>query len=666
MKYVLKASPRTKARLDFASDLNPEQRAVVEADPQPLLVIAGAGSGKTRTLTYRVARLVASGCPPSRIVLTTFTNRAAREMIARVQKILAIDMRPCAAGTFHHVGNRLLRRYGDLVGIAPDFGILDPEDCRDLMGALLSELGLDKLRSRRFPAAKVICSMISMATGTQRSLEDVVRKRYDKFVDQTATLVGLARSYEERKRKLNVVDFDDLLAAWHRLVTETPAHRRDEVLGRFDHVLVDEYQDTNRLQGAIADAMAVQHRSLTCVGDDAQSIYDFRGADVEQMLNFRRRHPDAKLLTLTQNYRSTPEILALANRSIAHNKDQHQKSLAATRRTGPKPAVLALRDVYQQAEFVAQRVLELHHEHGLPLRDMAALYRSHAHSLELQVELTRRNIPFAVRSGTRFFEQAHIKDVIAFLRARNNPRDELAWSRMLRLWPGVGTQTAARLAQRLADEQKPVPARNAFAETARSGQPRARESMQRLSSLWASLDEASRVGPGEEIRLILEQHYVEYAERNFPNASARREDIENLARFASRYDTGLDLLSELALLEGMVGETVGPGADPDDKLVLSTIHQAKGLEWSQCFVLWLANGRFPTPRSQRNAKDMEEERRLFYVAATRAGDELYLCYPTLDEGHDGPVRLMRPSPFLAEIDHAPDVFERWDIEEAPA
>jgi DNA helicase-2/ATP-dependent DNA helicase PcrA len=282
------------------------------------------------------------------------------------------------------------------------------------------------------------------------------------------------------------------------------------------------------------------------------------------------------------------------------------------------------------------------------------------------VELTRRSIPFVVRSGTRFFEQAHIKDVIAFLRARNNPRDELAWSRMLRLWPGVGTLTAARLARRLSDEQHPVPARNAFAETARQGQGRARESMHQLSALWVALDEATAAGPAEEIRLIVERHYADYAERNFPNASARREDIENLARFAGRYERGVDLLSELALLEGMVGENVGAGSDPDDKLVLSTIHQAKGLEWPHCFVLWLASGRFPTPRAQRTSKDLEEERRLFYVSATRAGDELYLCYPTLDEAHDGPVRLMRPSPFLVEVDHAPDVFERWDIEEAPA
>lgn len=679
VKYTLKTAAPSKQPFDLARELNPQQRAVVEAPPGELLVLAGAGTGKTRTLTYRVARLVAGGCPPERTMLVTFTNRAAREMVERVEGLLGLDMRRCPAGTFHHVGHRLLRRHGDALGLGSDFGLIDPDDARELIAALTTELGLSVLTAKRFPNPKVLADMFSQASGSLLSVAAVVDRRYPNFLEQVDPIVELGKRYRERKRKLNLVDFDDLLALWLELLRD-PAHARigEQLRSSHDHLLVDEYQDINALQGALIDEMAALHRSLTCVGDDAQSIYSFRGADFAQIHDFRIRHRDAKILPLTLNYRSTPEILALANRSIRINREQHPKQLQAMRPSGSIPALIPLRDAPQQAELVAQRVLELHHEHNLPLRKMAVLYRNHAHSLELQVELTRRQIPYAVRSGVRFFEQAHIKDVVAYLRARENPRDGLAWLRLLRLWPGIGQRTAEKVARELSGEvdpeagaaRQPLPelvttVSERLAAAAEDSRGRSREALARLAKLFEALEDPAQRSPGKAIKTILADHYRDYAERNFTNADARKEDLDNLAAFAERWPDAREFLAELALVHGVAAENVIMADEPDDKLVLSTIHQAKGLEWPIVFVLWLAEGRFPTKQSLRSPVELEEERRLFYVAVTRACDELHLLYPTIEEGREGPSTLLRPSRFLYEIDHAPAVFERWDIEEVP-
>ena len=666
MKYVLKTSAPQRQSFDLTRELNPQQIAVVEAPPRELLVLAGAGTGKTRTLTYRVARLVAAGCNPERILLCTFTNRAAREMVARVEALLGIDMRRCSAGTFHHIGNRVLRRHGQAIGLSPDFGILDPEDARTLLGSVIAELGIEALSARRFPTPKVLANLISLATGTRQPLEKVVEQHNLKLLDQAGMMAQVARRFAERKRQMNVCDFDDLLSEWLRLL-EDPSLRQvgDELRAAYDHVLVDEYQDINAAQGALCDAMAVGHQSLTCVGDDAQSIYSFRGADFTQIAAFRARHPQADLYKLTINYRSSPQILALANRSIAHNRSQYPKELQAVKPAGAVPAVIPLRDVFQQAEFIAQRVLELHHEYDTPLARMAVLYRNHSHSLELQVELTRRQIPFSVRSGLRFFEQAHIKDVCAYLRARQNPQDALSWVRLLRLWPGIGAQTAEQLATFLAQSSGGTSAQR-LAEQAARARGRARDALTRLAELWAILEDPALQSPGDMIRRVVERHYGEYADRNFPNAAARKDDLEQLAGYAARYPAASEFLGELALVQGISAENVLGAEEPDDKLVLSTIHQAKGLEWPICFVLWLAEGRFPMATAMRQPADIEEERRLFYVAATRAGDELYLSYPVIEETRDGPSHMLRPSKFLLELDTLPAVFDRWQIEEAPA
>ncbi len=672
VKYVLKTRAPRRHAFDLTQELNPEQRAVVEAPAGKILVLAGAGTGKTRTLTYRVARLVAGGCPPERILLCTFTNRAAREMTSRVEELLGIDMQKSSAGTFHHIGIQILRRNAEAIGRSPDFGILDPEDARTLLGSVITELGLQVLSAKRFPNPKVLSNLISLSRGTQTPLRKVVEMHRLQMLDQVPTMAAVAQRFAERKRQMNLCDFDDLLWEWHQLLSH-PQHRAvgDHLRSQYDHVLVDEYQDINALQGSLCDAMARDHKSLCCVGDDAQSIYSFRGADFAQIIAFRTRHPDAQILQLTTNYRSTPQILELANRSIAMNKQQYRKTLRANKQAGEMPVVLPLRDVFQQAEFVAQRVLELHYEQNLPLRRIAVLYRNHAHSLELQVELTRRQIPFSVRSGLRFFEQAHIKDVVSYLRARHNHQDALAWVRLLRLWPGIGAQTAERVADVMAGigDQPTVSPRPSSADLlriqAKLVRGRGKQALERLATLWEVLEDPAKANPGELIRQVVAGHYSAYAERNFPNADTRKDDLTHLAGFAERFPDACTFLSELSLLQGLTAESVSAAERPDDKLILSTIHQAKGLEWPITFVLWLADGRFPMRQSLKKPTDLEEERRLFYVACTRAADELYLCYPVIEETRDGPSHLLRPSRFLKEIDVAPAVFERWEIDEQP-
>lgn len=667
MKYVLKTSKPSRPRFDPTRDLNPQQRAVVEAPAQPLLVIAGAGSGKTRTLIYRVARLVQEGCPADRILLCTFTNRAAKEMVSRVEATVGIDMTLASAGTFHHIGHKLLRRYGEHVGLGLDFGILDPEDARSLLTSVIAEQGLEKLSARRFPQPKVLSSMIGLSGSTLTPLSEVIAERAPKLVPQLPAIEDTARRYAERKRQNNIVDFNDLITLWRRLLVDPACSEvADELQGAYDHVLVDEYQDVTALQGFLCDKMASRCGSLTAVGDDAQSIYGFRGADFEQIAAFEQRHPTGQILKLTTNYRSTPEILDLANRSISYNRRQHFKELHAVNNNGMTPALIPLRDVYQQAEFVAQRVLEIHHEQNLPLHKMAVLYRNHAHSLELQVELTRRQIPYSIRSGVKFFEQAHIKDVVAYLRARENPRDELAWLRLLRQWPGVGVQTAETLSLKLAGHD-PQTQRQSPAEillnAAQTGRGQAKQALARLGALWNTLHEPEQRSPGAAIKQVVEEHYREFAERSFTNADARKEDLEHLAEYADRFGGPEAFLSELALVQGISAENVVSGEEPDDKLILTTVHQAKGLEWPICFMIWMADGRFPSAVALRSPVETEEERRLFYVAATRAMSELYMLYPTIEDARDGPSRMMRPSKFLVELDRSPRVFERWQIME---
>jgi DNA helicase-2/ATP-dependent DNA helicase PcrA len=666
-KYTIKTDASRQTLVNYREELNDEQRAVVAAGAGPVLVIAGAGSGKTRTVTYRVARLIEAGVAPGRILLVTFTNRAAREMLARVESLLGADVRRVWGGTFHSIGNRLLRRHAVSLGYQNNYSILDAEDAKDLIDACIEEAAIDT-KARRFPKGEVLREMFSYATNTDTPLDQIVAAKYPHFEPLNAQIARVDRLYQARKLERNAMDYDDLLVNWKRLMSEKP-----EIAAiyqeQFQHVLVDEYQDTNRLQAEIVDRVAEKHRNLMVVGDDAQAIFGWRGANFANIFEFGTRYADAQVFKLESNYRSTPDILMLANASVANNRKQFPKNLQAVRpsRNAP-PAMIPARDAEQQAAFVASRILELRDE-GVPLDEIAVLYRSHFHSLEVQMELTRRGIPYDVRSGVRFFEQAHIKDVTSYLRLVVNPRDELAWKRVLKLIPKIGNATAARVWERLAYAAEPLALVRAddFAPSLpKSAMPGLRE----FAALVKDLIAPETVNqPAKQIELVLERGYLEYLQANYENADAREEDLRQLANYAMRFETTDAFLSELALINterfappgATVGEDVVMGGDEDERMTLSSIHQAKGLEWRVVFLIWAADGRFPSARSLRDPEGEEEERRLFYVALTRAKDELYVCYPLIETDRARQTVLHRPSRFVTEVPKA--LFEVWDVDE---
>lgn len=649
---------------DFGKDLNAEQRKAACAEDGPMLILAGAGTGKTRTLIYRLAWLVAGGVAPEQVLLLTFTNKAAREMLNRAEELLGGAARRVVGGTFHHVGNVLLRAHGQRLGYSSGYTVIDPGDAQDLMGACAAELGFSKT-DRRSPRPEVLQRALSRSINTGQPFAEALTARHPHFAKSVAGAEAVCTRFVERKIDLQVMDYDDLLLGWKLLLEDHP-EVATTIRSRFRCVLVDEYQDTNALQGALVDSMARDHRNITVVGDDCQAIYSFRGASFQNILGFPERYPGCRVVKLTDNYRSSPQILDLANRSISRNKRQFPKSLEAVRKAGDPAVVVPCNDTRQQAAFVAHRVLELRDE-GQPLREMAVLYRAHRHAAELEVELKKRDIPYVVRSGTRFFEKAHIKDVLAYLRILENPRDELAWFRVLRLQRGVGQGRAQRIVEQLRHSAKPL---ELLAREPEPGNlPRgARRGWETLRSLLLSLLEPTmREAPGLLIASILEEGYQAHLETQHADPARRAEDIRTLAGYAAGFDRLLAFLDEVSGMTEIAGEGFKAAAPADDEqLVLSTVHQAKGLEWNEVFIIGLCEGLFPLPMAFRNEDELEEERRLFYVAATRARSGLHLVYPVFGADRHFREVVKSPSTFLTELYGEPPVFETWRVaEEAP-
>ena len=697
-KYVvkrdIKALPEKLTR--YRAELNDEQFAVVTAQPKAALVVAGAGTGKTRAITYRVAYLIEHGVSPQRILLATFTNRASKEMLRRVEALTGSqNVHRVWGGTFHRIANQILRRHAVSIGFDSNYSILDSEDANDFISVCIDEASIDT-NAKRFPKPDVIQGIISYANNTDLPIENVIVGKYPYFEPLRHEIKRIDLIYQARKQERNVMDYDDLLINLKRLLIE-----KEEIhalyADQFQHILVDEYQDTNRLQAEIIDLLAVKHRNVMVVGDDAQSIFAWRGAEFTNIYEFPKRYPEAALYKLETNYRSTPEILGLANTSISHNRKQFPKMLTAVKRSRDlKPAMVPCSDVEQQSAFIASRILELREE-GTNLEDIAVMYRSHYHSIELQLELTRRNIPYRIQSGVRFFEQAHIKDVISYLRVIVNPRDELAWKRILKMVPGVGNATANRVFEAIVTTG-PQPyalainttpeddgIRTAEAASLRAGML-ALESIRAVggrfatSQPWKSFvvllellsSQDNRDNPSKQIELILTHGYEQYLQENFENAEARIEDLKGLGAYATRYKMTDEFLSELALLsterfkepQPLVGEEIVSGGDEDELLTLTSVHQAKGLEWKAVFIIWAAEGKFPSPRSLREIDSEEEERRLWYVAITRAKDELYLTYPLLMTDYNRQTVLQKPSRFITECPAV--LYEIWNLEEEAA
>ncbi len=672
--YVLQPF-RTEVHLqiDYARELNEQQLAAVTAPPGPSLVIAGAGSGKTRTLIYRVAYLLEQGIPADRILLLTFTNKAAKEMMRRVADLLGQELATLWGGTFHSIGNRILRQHAPLLGYQRDFSIMDREDAKHLITTCVAESQID-VKATRFPKAEVLGDIFSLALNMQKPIAEVLHEQYDYFSELTEKIADMEKRYTARKLAANAMDFDDLLVLWLKLLQDH-ADVREHYQRRFQFVLVDEYQDTNRLQGELIDLLAARHHNVMVVGDDAQSIYAWRGANFQNILKFGDRYSGAKIYKIETNYRSTPEILNVANAAITANIHQFAKHLTPARKSGSKPALVTCQDAGQQAAFVAQRVLELREE-GMDLNKMAVLYRSHFHALELQLELTRRNIPFSITSGIRFFEQAHIKDVTAFLKLVTNPKDELAFKRLVQLLPGVGGKGADKLWKEF--EQKKGQGGEAFntekkPESSDSGSSRIAEALQRCAVpkktavAWAQFTatiaqmEAKDVrgNASKMIRLVVEAGYEEHLKENYPNFQSRLEDLEQLAVFARQFESVEDLLAQLALLTNVEAEEDQPANRDEEQLKLSTIHQAKGLEFDVVFVIMLCDGLFPSQRSLESAEGEEEERRLIYVAITRARNELYLSYPLIRATGNVGDMIQKPSRFLGEI--PAELIEEWNL-----
>jgi DNA helicase II / ATP-dependent DNA helicase PcrA len=655
-KYTLHRDVSKRSfQIPYEKELNEEQLRVVLAEPGPVLVIAGAGSGKTRVVTYRVARLLEEGVSPGSILLLTFTNKAAREMLHRVEHLMKIDTRYIWGGTFHHIGNMILRQHGERVGFRRNFSILDNEDAKDLIEVVVKELKIDR-KARKFPKGSVIKDIISYSLNTITDIKDAIEVRSPYFIDIVDEITSIQARYTEKKRTANVMDFDDLLYYWHKLLAENEDLRKSYAAA-FSNILVDEYQDTNRIQAEIVDFMGLINRQVMVVGDDAQSIYSFRGADFQNILEFPKKYEEARVFKLQTNYRSTPEILGLANDSISQNRKQFAKELHSVKKSGVVPVLAPSRDVIQQAEFVAQRILELRDE-GFPLKDIAVLYRAHYHCMELQMELTRRNIPFEIRSGLRFFEQAHIKDVVSYLRVVVNPDDEVSWKRMLQIYPKIGQKTADRIFDYVKTSVDPIELliSKKLGEVFKSIQGDIIETWSRLFRDLRSLH--SEEAPSDMISAVLEHGYTEYLKYNYPNYDARLEDIGQLINFSTQYHSLETFLSELSLMGGLSGEEIVSAEKEDERVILSTVHQAKGLEWKAVFIIWCAEGRFPNPKAVEEGS-VEEERRLFYVASTRAMDELYLCYPLLVFDKQVGHIILKPSRFVAELQSKH--YEEWQI-----
>jgi DNA helicase-2/ATP-dependent DNA helicase PcrA len=663
-EYKLHPAHAPAPRIDYKAELNEQQHAAVTAPPGQTLVIAGAGSGKTRTLTYRVAWLLDNGVLPEQILLLTFTNKAAREMLERVGLLVESDTARLWGGTFHSIGNKFLRWNAERLGYRKGFSIMDREDQKDLLETVVANSGIDTT-GFRFPKAEVLGDIFSMADNTCTSIEDVITTRYPYFDKIIEPVRRIRELYQEKKVETNCMDFDDLLTQSVRLLKEHP-----DLLGRyqrqFEFVLVDEYQDTNRLQCEFIEMLTGPDGNLMVVGDDAQSIYSWRGADVSNILHFHEHWPKARVFKIEVNYRSVPEVLNLANASIGHNRAQIRKNLQASR-TGKDmlPAYVPLDSGSAQAAFVAQRILELQDEDGVSLNDLAILYRAHFHSMELQMELTSRGIPFQITSGLRFFEQAHVKDVAAFMKFAVNRRDEVSFMRMVKLIPGVGGASANKLwnawLKTEAASAEVMPGKFSDLLIPMSVPKKARETWDQLAyTLDELIVDGKTATPPEMIRSIYEGVYQDYMRAKFKNADQREQDLEQLSNYSSRFTDPLEFLSQLSLLSGVdTGDNPDPQQDKE-AVTLTTAHQAKGLEWHTVFAIWLADGMFPHARAvEESDLGIEEERRLFYVTVTRAKDELYLCYPLVNhQARDGDI-LMKPSRFITEL--SPDLMEKWNV-----
>ncbi len=629
-----------KSIINYSAELNEQQLAVVESKPGPALVLAGAGSGKTRTLIYRLSWLIDNGFAKDRILLLTFTNKAAKEMMSRADQLLQGrgGHKQFWGGTFHSTANRLLRMYSKLLGLKPNFTILDTDDSHSLIKTAMKDLVGSKPTVKK-PSAALVHDVISFSRNSGQPIEKAIEIKYPELVKEIDFIEKVASEYENKKRAAGSLDFDDLLIFWLKLL-QNPQWR-PIITKHWDYILVDEYQDTNWIQDQIVRLLADEHHNLLVVGDDAQSIYSFRAAQIENILQFPKQFPDGQVYRLERNYRSTPEILELANEVIGKNTKQFRKELFTKEDSFVKPELVVAQDPSQEAGWIAERILALESE-GVDLANIAVLFRAAHHSQELELQLNKRSIPYEMRGGLKFFERAHIKDMLSYLRLFANSQDEAAWLRVLLLQPGIGDVAAQKILKAVLTSETltgSLQANMSLSAQASAGW----QSLAKM--LHKILDQPQDTTVGKLIRSLLPD-YGQYLSAAYADYRQRIDDLEQFAVFADNYKDLHEFLAEMSLQENFAIR----GSDDikhESSVVLSTVHQAKGLEWHAVFIINVSDKSFPHPRALREPGGVEEERRLFYVAITRAKRRLYLSYPI--SGSSYALSLNQPSDFVREI-----------------
>lgn len=641
--YILKNPPspiRNRPGLDFRNELNDAQYQAATAIEGALLIIAGAGTGKTRTLVYRVAHLIDQGVDPRSILLLTFTRRAAEEMLRRASLLIDGRCDQVAGGTFHSFANFVLRINGRHIGLDPSFTIMDRTDSEDVIQLIRTDMGLNA-KDKRFPRKQTVAEIFSMSLNKQTRLGDLLELEYPHLIDVNYELAELYDRYVEYKQTKSLLDYDDLLTRLRDLLADHE-QVRNRLSGIYRFIMVDEYQDTNHLQAEIVRLLAATHDNVAVVGDEAQSIYSFRGANFRNIMDFPKQFPGARIIKLEENYRSTQPILNLTNEIIQRAKEGYEKRLFTTKSAGGRPKLVQAGSEQLQSQFVCQKILELREE-GVPLWDIAVLFRSSFHSFDLEIELARHNIPFVKRGGFQFMETAHIKDLLAHMRIIANPKDAISWNRVLLLLEGVGPGASQKIIKWLleggnaADRLRSYPARGKVAHG--------------LRTLAQVLEEAAQAElPAEQAQYLM-QYYVPILKQHYPDDYPKRlRDMEHFQGMTDRYRSLERLLSDMALEPPNDSIAGVLAVDPDEgPLVLSTIHSAKGLEFHSVFIIWALEGRFPSFYNINSIEELEEERRLLYVAATRAKQNLFISYPTRIFDRTLRMVLTRPSQFVDGI-----------------
>ncbi len=628
-------------KLDYNNDLNPAQYEAVMHNNGAALVVAGAGTGKTRTLVYRVARLVEDGVPPDSILLLTFTRKAAGEALRRASVLLDGRCEKVSGGTFHSFALSVLRKFSKFVGFEPNFNVIDSGDSKDVIQLLRTRLKLDKSK-RIFPRKETLGAIFNLSVNRGESIEQVLLDNYPHFHKDLDKIKELFDNYAAYKKSYNLMDYDDLLLNLHKLLIENKKVKA-ELAERFKYVMIDEYQDTNKLQHEIAVNLGGKHENVMAVGDDAQSVYSFRGAEFKNIIDFPKSFEKCVIFKIEENYRSSSPILKLSNEIVKSALFKYEKELFTRKVSGDKPALISAKDERQQSQFVVQQVLELREE-GIPLEDIAVLARSGFLTFDLEIELNKANVPYQKFGGMKFVETAHIKDLLAYFKIANNPFDALSWNRALLLIDGVGPRTAQKMVDMIAGEK--IRPREAFK---RGNIVRGREGIEKLLQIIEDIS-TTRLTIAEKAEL-LSNYYKPIMKSKYDDWSKRQKDVDMFVAIADRYGKIDEFLNEMAVEPPIESASdLEPESKEEEFLTLSTIHSAKGLEWKAVFLIWALDGRFPSAKSVETQDSLEEERRLFYVACTRAKDFLFISYPTnIYDKFEGIV-LSKPSQFLDGFD----------------